>query len=204
MYYYPEKWAGEDIHNEANSKNDLANDYDAFKKDVTAEVRRGLEQIERVKQITQESFDRQKISVIESLSVFVALFTFVSIEFQLFRTATSWLIVTAFTLLFLGGLLLFCGVVEKIMSWDDTPNRIDKFFKTKEGMVIKFIKLLTTRTFVLILLPLLLIICGILLLAFEQIKFGKLIYSTQTSPDNNIIHAVNPIPTVSTPSASMK
>jgi hypothetical protein len=176
MYYYPDKGTSEDlpIHSDFSSKSDMADDYDAFKKDVKEEVKHGLEQIELVRKSTQESFDRQKISVIESLAVFVALFTFVSIEFQLFRSVNSWLTASAFTLLFLGGLLLFCGVVEKIMTWDDTPNRIEKFFRTKESWIIKAFKLLTTRTFVLILLPLILIIGGLILIITDQAIIGKI------------------------------
>jgi len=68
-----------------------------------------------VKQQIDELTDRQ-VDQIQTLSIFVAFFTFVSVEFQLLVKQTETLNLTGYTLILLGSLVLFVLLLDITLS----------------------------------------------------------------------------------------
>lgn len=77
----------------------------------TNEIERKLN--EATKEIN-EKFTALERKTIETLGVFVALFTFVAVEFQIFRSFSSWMAGASLSLLLLGALLIFISVLTEI------------------------------------------------------------------------------------------
>lgn len=65
---------------------------------------------------TARNTEHVKSQVFNSLAIFVALFTFISIEFQLFKTQTDWNIAFVITLIFSGMLLNFVLVFDYLIN----------------------------------------------------------------------------------------
>jgi hypothetical protein len=61
------------------------------------------------------------------LAIFVALFTFISIEFQIFRSFTSWQSAASLTLILLGALTFFVLLVDYLLAK-----------RTKEFLILVF------------------------------------------------------------------
>ena len=60
--------------------------------------------------------DDSKLKTIETLGIFVALFTFVSVEFQVFRMLDNPQSIAGLTLILLGSLLTFITVLDSVLS----------------------------------------------------------------------------------------
>ncbi|MBX4211570.1 MAG: hypothetical protein KW806_02145 [Candidatus Yanofskybacteria bacterium] len=65
-----------------------------------------------------KKIDSSRTSVIEFLALFVALFTFVSIEFQVFHSFKSWRAAASLSFILLGSLLLFVIVIHLMLHQD--------------------------------------------------------------------------------------
>lgn len=78
------------------------------------------DKIENTTKETEEKLnnkiDDSKLKTIETLGIFVALFTFVSIEFQVFRMFDDPQSVAGLTLILLGSLLTFITVLDSVLS----------------------------------------------------------------------------------------
>ncbi len=66
---------------------------------------------EELENTFRQDINEYKAKIIEVLAIFVALFTFVSVDIQVFKTDISTLAAMGFTLIMLGGLLLFIIVL---------------------------------------------------------------------------------------------
>lgn len=60
--------------------------------------------------------EKQKSQTIETLAIFVSLFTFISVEIQILNTDITFLSIIGFTLITLGGLLVFISVLDQVMG----------------------------------------------------------------------------------------
>ncbi|MCK4891395.1 MAG: hypothetical protein KAS78_01885 [Candidatus Pacebacteria bacterium] len=88
-----------------------------FKKKVNEIAKTNTEKIIReTKDELRDKIDDSKLKTIETLGIFVALFTFVSIEFQVFRTLDNAQSVAGLTLILLGSLLTFITVLDSVLS----------------------------------------------------------------------------------------
>lgn len=72
--------------------------------------------IQKTEDKLSDKIDDSKLKTIETLGIFVALFTFVSVEFQFFRTFDNWLSIVSFTFILLGSLLTFVTVINYYLS----------------------------------------------------------------------------------------
>lgn len=113
-----------------------------------------------VEKITKETkdelsdkIDDSKLKTIETLGIFVALFTFVSVEFQVFRMLDDPQSIAGLTLILLGSLLTFITVLDSVLS------------KVKLQEDIKF-KVLKPKSWPLVFIWMLLIILGGALFVF--------------------------------------
>lgn len=58
----------------------------------------------------------------ETIAILVSLFTFISVEFQIFKSDTSLYSGIAFTLILLGGLVLFLSVFKTVIEKENRTN----------------------------------------------------------------------------------
>jgi tetrahydromethanopterin S-methyltransferase subunit B len=85
---------------------------DDFRDRLIGMERRVEEKIDKL----DRKIDDSKTRVIETLGIFVALFTFISVEFQALRSLQDTADIAGITLIFLGGLLLFVTVLDLILN----------------------------------------------------------------------------------------
>ncbi|MDD5639660.1 MAG: hypothetical protein PHR47_02540 [Candidatus Pacebacteria bacterium] len=118
---------------EKDSSSGTAREKD-FKEILKAQIREGAEEIinsetfkDNIKKELEEEINREtkelenkiensKIKVIETLGIFVALFTFISVEFQIIKQGNTLLGVSGLTLLLLGSLLFFVIVMDMMLA----------------------------------------------------------------------------------------
>lgn len=72
----------------------------------------------------ERKIEQSQFKYVEMLGIFVAVFSFVSIEFQIIRAFTYWQEISAFTLILLGSLILFAALINRFLS----SNSNDSFF----------------------------------------------------------------------------
>ncbi len=63
-----------------------------------------------------KKIESSKLSVIETLGIFVALFTFVSIDFQVFRSYRDWHAITGLTLILLSSMSFLVSIFDFIIN----------------------------------------------------------------------------------------
>jgi hypothetical protein len=63
-----------------------------------------------------DNLKKEKISIVSIIGVFVAIFTFISIEIQVLRYVTDFLRITGLTLIFLGGIILLVLLINIIST----------------------------------------------------------------------------------------
>lgn len=62
------------------------------------------QELKKVREENKADTEQTRISFIETIGIFVALFTFISIEFQVFRVYSHWMAVVGLTLVLLGSI----------------------------------------------------------------------------------------------------
>ena len=76
----------------------------------------------------ENKIESSKIKVIETLGIFVALFTLISVEFQIFRLYENAVTIGGLTLIILGSLLIFITVADAVLSnnlsWENKKSRL--------------------------------------------------------------------------------
>lgn len=86
--------------------------------------------------------ENSKIKVIETLGIFVALFTFVSVEFQAFRQMNNLNSIAGMTLIMLGSLSFFVIIMDIVLNNQFSDKKIIKqkgsyFFESSKEIVQK-------------------------------------------------------------------
>ena len=104
------------------STNNLEQQFEDFRLYVTTAIQSSrLSTESQLKEVTEKyekkieahqdklesKIEDSKLKIIETLGIFVALFTFISVETQILRSEVSLLAATGFSLIILGGLFLF-------------------------------------------------------------------------------------------------
>lgn len=112
-----------------------------------------------------------KTKIIEVLGIFVALFTFVSVDIQVFKTDISTLSAMGFSLVMLGALLLFIIVLVSI------------FDEKKSTILLNILALISV----------LLIIVGIISVGYDH-KYTKERFYTKGETDKIISEKINSTP----------
>lgn len=74
----------------------------------------------------RDKIDDSKLKTIETLGIFVALFTFVSVEFQIFRIFHTPASIGGLTAILLGSLLFFSIILDYVLDSSDNPK--NKFY----------------------------------------------------------------------------
>jgi hypothetical protein len=87
-----------------------------FKKVVNEIVRDTEEKL-------RDKIDDGKLKTIETLGIFVALFTFVSVEFQVFRVFQTPASISGLTLILLGSLIIFLAVLDFVINSIEKVNK---------------------------------------------------------------------------------
>ncbi len=107
--------------NRSSSKNSSASsgDFDAsvISGLINEELIPAKEKIEiDLKKAFQDELNSYKTKTIEVLAVFVALFTFISVDIQIFKSDVSTLSAMGFTLLMLGSLIIFLLILVRVLG----------------------------------------------------------------------------------------
>ena len=78
-----------------------------------------------IKTDVEKSLENKQIKIIEGLGIFVALFTFISIEFQIFKIYTHPYSIIGITFIFLGSLLILISVLDFLLNLnkDSSDNK---------------------------------------------------------------------------------
>jgi uncharacterized membrane protein len=87
-----------------------------LKNHLDAEIKKVNSEFERKKDQLEGKIESSKIKVIETLGIFVALFTFISTEFQVFKIYQNPVTIVGLTLIILGSLLIFVTVLDTILD----------------------------------------------------------------------------------------
>jgi len=121
---------------------------------------------EIIEETTKNSINEFQAKIIEILAIFVALFTFVSVDIQIFKSEVSFLSATGTSLITLGALIFFIFILNLISN----PNKPTQ-----------------TRLF---LIPILLIIIGICLVGYDYKNYTKFLnenFYTKTEVNDKFI-----------------
>lgn len=87
-------------------------------KDETKDAQKNIDKLEGRIERSIDKADEKQIKIIETLGIFVALFTFVSIEFQLFNKYQNPQAIAGLTLILLGSLLTFITALDFVLNFD--------------------------------------------------------------------------------------
>jgi hypothetical protein len=79
---------------------------------VDVEIKKINSEFEKNKDQLENKIENSKIKIIETLGIFVALFTFISTEFQVFKIYQSPITIAGLTLIILGSLLVFITILD--------------------------------------------------------------------------------------------
>lgn len=93
---------------------------------LKGEIDKYESRIEKIKDGLDKKIDDSKIRVIETLGIFVALFTFVSIDFQVFKSYKDPLTISGLILILLGSLSMFIVLLDYLVINSDHGNKIKK------------------------------------------------------------------------------
>jgi hypothetical protein len=97
------------------------------------------ETLKNYKSDFDKKIDKDKFKVVELLGIFVALFTFVSVDFQLFKSeSVSFTIALSLVLITAGILLIFILTLEVILNPEKDANRRLRWLFMLAGSLIFF------------------------------------------------------------------
>jgi len=116
---------------------EIEQDISKFKERVDSEIKNNKETVEKI--------ENKQIRTIETLAIFVALFTFISVEFQLFKYYQSPQAISGLTLIFLGSLLTFLTVLDFVLNINLPIIKTKKIPGYLESMVDKVRKTIGTE-----------------------------------------------------------
>ncbi len=119
----------------------------------------------------KNDINEYKTKIIEVLGIFVALFTFVSVDIQVFKTDISTLSAMGFSVIMLGALLLFVIVLVSIVS------------EKKTGTLLNSLAGISVA----------LIIVGVIAVGYDH-KFTKQMFYTKEETEQIINKKLNSIP----------
>lgn len=119
----------------------LKSDLDDFKEKIEVQKEELKKYTDEVKNDIERKMESRQLKTVETLGIFVALFTLVSIEFQIFKIYQNAVTIGGLTLILLGSLLVFITVLDAILlndlSWENKKLRliIIWFFFIMAGIV---------------------------------------------------------------------
>jgi len=99
---------------------------EGYRKDIENKTKSFETKIDETRDIFEQKIDSSRIKIIETLGIFVALFTFVSVEFQMFRIFHTPSSIGGLTLILLGSLISFLLVLDFVINSSD--NIKTKFY----------------------------------------------------------------------------
>lgn len=114
-------------------------------KDVKDEIKKEAKKtVKDVEDRLDRKIDDSRTKTIETLGIFVALFTFVSLQFQAFSMLNSFQAIGAVTLIILGALILFIIVLDLVVKAEKSVFTINKKIKTddKERFGIRWLPII--------------------------------------------------------------
>jgi uncharacterized membrane protein len=95
----------------------IENDTEGIKRDIK-DITNDL--VKESEDKLDKKIDDSRTKTIETLGIFVALFTFVSLEFRAFTMFQSFSAISAITLIILGGLILFIIILDLVIKATDS------------------------------------------------------------------------------------
>ena len=107
-----EEYTKQDITSKSERETSVSKPQNLFQEQLR-EIR---EKISGLEVKTDKEFKKFQVDYIQTLGIFVALFTFVSIEFQIFRSFNSWMAGASLSLILLGSLLFFLVIMSFILN----------------------------------------------------------------------------------------
>lgn len=92
--------------------------------DFEEKFKQAKKDLENSEKETRSYIESNRIKTIESLGIFVALFTFISIEFQIFKVYTHPYSIVGVSLIFLGSLLLMISVLDFLLNFKESDRGV--------------------------------------------------------------------------------
>ncbi|MFA6177443.1 MAG: hypothetical protein WC694_00935 [Candidatus Paceibacterota bacterium] len=99
----------------------------------TKNLEKTADRVEKRIDKVEDKIRDSNLNTIETLAIFVALFTFVSIEFQIFRSFSSWEAAASLSLILLGTLTFFVVLIVSLIDKKFNPSM---FLKCMIGLTI--------------------------------------------------------------------
>lgn len=93
----------------------LNNKLDFFNRGVN-DMQQKVKKLEKESKNLTRNIENQKINVIEILGIFISIFTFISVDIQIFKDQKNPFILTGFILVMLGSLILFNLMLKSIIK----------------------------------------------------------------------------------------
>lgn len=99
-------------------KNQYKKDIDEMAKGVENKIKESKREAKESEKEIRKEIDNSKLSVIETLGIFVALFTFISVEFQILKNTTSIFSMLGLSFVMLGSLVFFVLILHLVLNKD--------------------------------------------------------------------------------------
>lgn len=117
-----------------------------FKQEIDKNTEAALVQIKEkiqgtvddVKKELENKIESSKLTIIETLGIFVALFTFISIDFQVFRFYRDPRAISGLVLIFLGSIFLFIIFFDFFILRNQTHSKVGGVYNDKFDSIYKF------------------------------------------------------------------
>jgi len=119
------------INESSHNSSDSGTGGQSLEKDIPLIVN---EAVEKAVKPIRDDLNDYKVKIIEVLAIFVALFTFVSVDIQIFKSDISTLSAAGFTLIMLSGLVIF--VVALAYMLDDRVNGVKLLYTIISSVVV--------------------------------------------------------------------
>lgn len=99
---------------------------ESYRKEIE-EIKENLKSLKgefaKNKGAVERDLERSRLDSLQILAIFVALFTFISVEFQIFRSSVLWQAAASFSLILLGALAFFASFLWLVSSDDKRENK---------------------------------------------------------------------------------
>ncbi len=119
--------------------NELKKEVDKQTSDLKLKIFEIKKDSKDIKDELEHKIEGSKLKVVETLGIFVALFTFISIEFQVFRSYENTIAISGLTLIILGSLTFFVIILDFVLNVNLS------FLKTKKKSGLIESSLITMR-----------------------------------------------------------
>jgi hypothetical protein len=104
-------------------------------KGLQDQMMRANDNADRIKKELEDKIENSRLTTIETLGIFVALFTFISVDFQVFRSYRNYWAISGLTLIFLGSIFLFITIIDFFILQTRAIKNPVNFYKKNQDKI---------------------------------------------------------------------